>query len=120
MKKVLLSGLMAMFLIIGLTSMTSTTQPNNAIHCQTDCAAFVSQGIFPTQGACMSACNTCLTPQGGSYEGPGTAEGSIQVNHVICECKILSNNITGNPTWAQLGIKNMGECIALVRAIHGV
>tara|TARA_R110000737_G_scaffold224336_2_gene239316 strand:+ start:755 stop:1123 length:369 start_codon:yes stop_codon:yes gene_type:complete len=120
MKKLFLSGLMAAFLVVGLTSMMAPTPPENAIYCQSDCAVFVAEGIFPTQGACLSACNTCLTPQGGSFEGPGTASGNIQVNHVVCECKILQNDIPGNPTWAQLGINNMGQCIALLRSIHGV
>ena len=114
---------MAMFLFIGLTSMMSSSPPQNAINCQTDCAAFVAIGIFGSQGACMSACNACLTPQGGAYNGPGTAVGNIQVNHIVCECKVLRDAdpaFTGNPTWADLGISNMGQCIALLRDLHGV
>ena len=120
MKKLFLSGLLAAFLVVGLTSVMAPAPPQNAINCQTDCAAFVAQGIFATQGACLSACNTCLTPQGGTFNGPGTANGNIQVNHVICECKILQNDIPGNPTWAELGISNMGQCIAFMSDLHGV
>ncbi len=121
MKKVIFSSVMAVFMFVGLTSMMNTSPPGNVYTgCQADCAAFVAAGIFSSQGSCMSACNTCTTPQGGSYSGPGTASGNIQVNHIICECKILKENIPGNPTWADLGISNMGDCIALLQSFHGL
>ena len=121
MKKVILSTFMAMFLFVGLTSMLSADPPSNAVNCQTDCSFLVNAGIFNSQGDCMSACNTCLSPSGGTYSGPGTATGNIQVNHIVCECKILKNaNVPGNPSWAELGISNMGDCIALLQQFHGL
>ena len=96
MKKFLLTAAMGALFFIGLTSMVNmNSQPYP--YCQEDCAYYVGMGLFPTQGACMSACHTCTN------NGQGA-------NRVVCFCKIIDAEIgLGN-----LGV-NFGQCVTIVK-----
>ena len=85
---------MAMFLFVGLTSMISADPPNNTT-CNDQCALLVAEGIFSSQGVCLSACNTCLNPS------------SSAGSSAVCLCHQY-DDIIGfeNTPW-----NNMGQCV---------
>ncbi len=93
MKKVIVSSLMAMFLVVGLTSMMMPAPPQNTT-CGDQCAVLVP-GVFSTHGVCMSACNTCLNPSNST------------ATNAVCLCHQI-DDIIGfeNTPW-----KNMGQCV---------
>ncbi len=97
MKRNLLLLAMSVLFAIGLTSMV---QVEPYPFCQEDCAFLVEEGIFPTQGACMSACHSC------------TSEADFNAaTFAVCFCK-TAGPFEGDPL---LGQKNFGKCVNLVK-----
>lgn len=98
MKKFLLTAAMGVLFFIGLSSMASSAAdpyPN----CQEDCAFLVEFGVFPSHGACMSACHTCTEPGG-------------ETTYAVCLCKFVRDVYGG---FEANGFKNMGECVTTVK-----
>jgi hypothetical protein len=95
MKKFILTAAMGVLLFVGLTSMASAPPP--PYDCASDCAFLTSIGLFPTNGACMSACRTCTN------NGQGA-------NRAVCECKLID---------ALYGLENLGvnfgQCVNIVK-----
>ncbi len=97
MKNIFLIVLMAALFTVGLTSMVNV-EPYP--FCQEDCEFLVDDlGLFPTKGACMSACHTCTEP----------SNGPTQI--AVCLCK-TSEAFYGNPNF---GEKNFGQCVKAVK-----
>ncbi len=98
MKKFILTAAMGALFFVGLTSMISLNSAQEPYPgCQDDCAFLVGIGLFPSQGACMSACHTCTNPGQGA-------------NRAVCLCKLID---------AEEGLENLGlnfgQCVNLVK-----
>lgn len=89
---------MAMFVVIGLTSMMMPDPPVNTT-CSDQCAVLVP-GVFSSHGVCMSACNTCLNPS------------TSAANEAVCLCHQIDDVIG----WDNTPWKNMGACVNDIKA----
>ncbi len=96
MKKLMMTAVMGVLFLVGLTSMISTPPPP-PFDCNSACTELVGAGLFPTAGACQSACRTCTNPSNGNY--------------AVCICK----NVGAFEDDPLLGEKNMGQCLQLVK-----
>lgn len=97
MKKFILTAAMGALFFVGLTSMVSSQADAKANNCQESCAYMIGAGLFSSQGACMSACNTCSQP-------------SNMASYPACLCKILEEQGQLEPLgW------NFGQCVTVVK-----
>ncbi|WP_345270849.1 hypothetical protein [Nibrella viscosa] len=101
MKKLLMPAVMGVLFLVGLTSMISTPPPP-PYDCESDCSVFVGWGLFPTEGACMSACRTCTNP---------ASNNDKSATYAVCMCKIAGPfyNIENG------GQKNFGQCVEMIK-----
>ena len=97
MKKFILTAAMGVLFFVGLTSMASSQADANTTDCQEACAYLIGAGLFSSQGACMSSCQTC------------TAGGS-QASYAVCLCKILDEH----DQLEAMGW-NFGQCVTVVK-----
>lgn len=101
MKKNLILGLFSLFLFVGLTSMAMMDPPENTT-CSEQCAELVADGVFSSNGACMSACNTCLNP------GKSVAKIAVCFCHQFEDFGILDEE----------GL-NFGQCVNILKDAFG-
>ena len=96
MKKFLLTAAMGVLFFVGLTSMVSMSAKQTQ-DCQGSCDYLVGAGLFPSHGACISACHTCTEP-------------GNETSYAVCLCKIFD---------AQGQLKDMGwnfgQCVTIVK-----
>lgn len=101
MKKSILLATMSLLFFVGLTSMVSTNPPLNST-CKAQCEVFVAEGMFSSNGTCMGACNTCLSPS------------SNTTTWNLCMCKLMKNEPGGLESF---GFSNLGQCVSFLKSL---